>query len=74
MGKEVQGSTERQIGMKSFLIFISGMFVGALLLTFYIFFSYVNNPSYHDCMMDWGNMPDHNCEDVRGNKYPKEKE
>ena len=74
MGKEVQGSTERQIGMKSFLIFISGMFVGALLLTFYIFFSYVNNPSYHDCMMDWGNMPDHNCEDVRGNKYPREKE
>ena len=72
MGKEVQGSTGRQIGMKSFLIFISGMFVGALLLAFYIFFSYVNNPSYHDCMMDWGNMPDHNCEDVRGNKYPRE--
>ena len=58
--------------MKSSLIFIAGMFTGAVLLALYIFFVSVNNPSYHDCMMDWGNMPDHNCEDVRGDKYPRE--
>ena len=58
--------------MKSSLIFIAGMFVGAFLFILFLFTYSAVNPSYHDCMMDWGNMPDHNCEDVRGDKYPRE--
>ena len=49
--------------MKSFLIFISGMFAGAFLLILFLFLYNATNPNYHDCMMDWGNLPDHGCED-----------
>ena len=55
--------------MKSFLIFISGMFAGVFFLILYLFLysatrsqDYIN-PNYHDCMMEWGNLPDHGCED-----------
>ena len=49
--------------MKSFLIFISGIVTGALLLILFLFTYNATNPNYHDCMMDWGNLPDHGCED-----------
>ena len=49
--------------MKSFLIFTSGMFAGAFFLILFLFLYNATNPSYHDCMMDWGNLPDHGCED-----------
>jgi len=49
--------------MKSFLIFISGMFAGAFLLILFLFLYNATNPNYHDCMMDWGSLPDHGCED-----------
>ena len=49
--------------MKSFLIFISGMFAGAFFLILFLFLYNATNPNYHDCMMDWGNLPDHGCED-----------
>ena len=49
--------------MKSFLIFISGMFAGAFLLILFLFLYNATNHNYHDCMMDWGNLPDHGCED-----------
>ena len=48
--------------MKSFLIFISGMFAGAFFLILFLFLYNATNPNYHDCMMDWGNLPDHGCE------------
>ena len=49
--------------MKSFLIFISGIVTGALLLILFLFTYNATNPNYHDCMMDWGNLPNHGCED-----------
>ena len=49
--------------MKSFLIFISGIVTGALLLILFLFTYNATNPNYHECMNDWGSLPDHGCED-----------
>ena len=49
--------------MKSFLIFISGMFAGAFFLILFLFLYNATNPNYHECMNDWGSLPDHGCED-----------
>jgi|TARA_B110000438_G_C15544104_1_gene534049 hypothetical protein len=49
--------------MKYLLIFISGMFAGAFLLILFLFTYNATNPNYHECMNDWGSLPDHGCED-----------
>jgi hypothetical protein len=49
--------------MKSYLIFIAGMFTGAFLLILFLFAYDATNPNYEDCMLDWGTLENHGCED-----------
>lgn len=39
------------------------MFAGAFLLILFLFTYNATNPNYHECMNDWGSLPDHGCED-----------
>ena len=49
--------------MKSFLIFMAGILTGVFLTFLGLFIYDATNPNYEDCMLDWGTMEDHGCED-----------
>ena len=49
--------------MKSYLIFIAGMFTGAFLLILFLFAYDATNPDYEDGMLDWRTLENHGCED-----------
>ena len=43
--------------------FIAGIVTGVFLTFLCIFIYDISNPNYNDCMMDWGTLEDHGCED-----------
>ena len=49
--------------MKSYLIFLAGILAGVFLTFLGLFIYDISNPNYDDCMLDWGTMENHGCED-----------
>ncbi len=49
--------------MKSYLNFLAGILAGVFLTFLGLFIYDISNPNYDDCMLDWGTMENHGCED-----------